>query len=350
MWVCAPSWVQYCTTVLQYCTFLGAVLHHSTARSTIGTRIASLRWKPGYSGRPPPGPPHISWWLGEFTFGHQFLLEHMRTNSNLKWDEIDISQRRKHWTFILQDRPRDIWSVNILYIIKNKWMDWKQGRAKHFETWTWGIPTKASLQKKWISSHRAPITVPQAQSPVLSAEQEVSIVSKAIFAIIAFKLAIAWSASFVSYPARLDPACWGLRVGMKRLDPVHGLAVEEEFLNMESMKTLRSKTLRKPLHILKSNANQPIEKMKEKTGGRKRLQPSMKTVAWPCPDSFFSTLVQIPDPGHILVSSSCSRIPEKPVKFKIWLLEPVHDYILHIISIVTTHYNNSWSLLFVLKL
>ena len=170
------------------------------------------------------------------------------------------------------------------------------------------------------------------------------------FAIIAFKLAIAWSASFVSYPARLDPACWGLRVGMKRLDPVHGLAVEEEFLNMESMKTLRSKTLRKPLHILKSNANQPIEKMKEKTGGRKRLQPSMKTVAWPCPDSFFSTLVQIPDPGHILVSSSCSRIPEKPVKFKIWLLEPVHDYILHIISIVTTHYNNSWSLLFVLKL
>ena len=62
-------------------------------------------------------------------------------------------------------------------------------------------------KKKWISSHRAPITVPQAQSPVLSAEQEVSIVSKAIFAIIAFKLAIAWSASFVSYPARLDPAC-----------------------------------------------------------------------------------------------------------------------------------------------
>ena len=107
------------------------------------------------------------------------------------------------------------------------------------------------------------------------------------FAIVAFKLAIAWSASFVSYPARLDPACWGLRVGMKRLDPVHGLAVEEEFLNMESMKTLRSKTLRKPLHILKSNANQPIEKMKEKTFGRKRLQPSMKTVAWPCPDSFF---------------------------------------------------------------
>ena len=52
---------------------------------------------------------------------------------------------------------------------------------------------------------------------------------------------------------------------MKRLDPVHGLAVEEEFLNMESMKTLRSKTLRKPLHILKSNANQPIEKLEEKT-------------------------------------------------------------------------------------
>ena len=66
---------------------------------------------------------------------------------------------------------------------------------------------KQVCKKKWISSHRAPITVPQAQSPVLSAEQEVSIVSKAIFAIIAFKLAIAWSASFVSYPARLDPAC-----------------------------------------------------------------------------------------------------------------------------------------------
>ena len=66
---------------------------------------------------------------------------------------------------------------------------------------------KQVCKKRWISSHRAPITVPQAQSPVLSAEQEVSIVSKAIFAIIAFKLAIAWSASFVSYPARLDPAC-----------------------------------------------------------------------------------------------------------------------------------------------
>ena len=297
MWVCAPSWVQYCTT----------------ARSTIGTRIASLRWKPGYSGRPPPGPPHISWWLGAFSFGHLLTIWIGMRSTFPKGENIEPF-------FCRTPAARYLISQHFVHHLKQV-NGLKTREGKTFRNLNLRHSNESKFAKKMdpespCSDHSSTgaITCALCRARGTNCLKSKHCISSAI---VAFTLAIAWSASFVSYPARLDPACWGLRVGMKRLDPVHGLAVEEEFLNMESMKTLRSKTLRKPLHILKSNANQPIEKMKEKTGGRKRLQPSMKTVAWPCPDSFFSTLVQIPDPGHILVSSSCSRISDKPVKFKI---------------------------------
>ena len=88
--------VQYCTTVLQYCiciamhvsvrTFLGAVLHHSQEDNR--DQDCFFKMETGILRQA------TSWTTPYFlVIGGVFLWTFI---NYLNWDEIDISQRRKH--------------------------------------------------------------------------------------------------------------------------------------------------------------------------------------------------------------------------------------------------------------
>ena len=151
-------------------TFLGAVLHHSQEHNR--GQDCFFKMETGILRQA------TSWTTPYFlVIGGVFLWTFI---NYLNWDEIDISQRRKHWTLLLQDTGREI-SDQSTFCALFKTSEWirNKGGQNISKPELEAFQRKQVCKKKWISSHRAPITVPQAQSPVLSAEQEVSIVSKA---------------------------------------------------------------------------------------------------------------------------------------------------------------------------
>ena len=79
-------------------TFLGAVLHHSQEHNR--GQDCFFKMETGILRQA------TSWTTPYFlVIGGVFLWTFI---NYLNWDEIDISQRRKHWTLLLQDTGREI--------------------------------------------------------------------------------------------------------------------------------------------------------------------------------------------------------------------------------------------------
>ena len=134
------------------------------ARSTIGIRIASLRWTAGYSAQP-------TWWLGTFslwTFLTQLFVMILRLSKFTICKPTKLGSDRQQKTLNSSiPGPATRYPISHHFVRNSKKLTPIRS-VKYSKTWS-----SFQTLKIWIPSLLAPITVLQALSLALSAGPEV---------------------------------------------------------------------------------------------------------------------------------------------------------------------------------